>query len=157
MWRRISMAVASVALAVLLVDGRFASGEAGTTAPHNEGLIGGDSGNCVYYVRRPEVAFAIYLAGDWGCSTRSSHNTATNAWQTDVTLTCKGRANVTLEGRSTDPKQLLVNGVPFDLSSGSLLRVTAQGEIEQLPFAPLREIDRPYVKRLGAYFARRGS
>jgi hypothetical protein len=153
MWRCVSVPIAAVALAVVLV-GPIACREADAPATNGGGFVTSD-GSCIFYEKHPEASFAIHLTGDWSSSSRSTRNTATNAWQTDVTLTCKGRPDVTVQGSSADPKRLLVNGASFDLSSGSVLRVTPAGEIEQLPFAPVSDIDQPYVKRLGEYFARR--
>ena len=146
-----AVVVAVVALSVLAI-GRLASGHK-VAATDEEGLVMNNSGS-LYFVRHSESSFALYLPGKWGSSSRSSSNSASKSWVTDVTLHATGKRDVTLQGDSKMPTQVMVNGVAFDLAVGSFLRINPGGKVEQLPFAPLPASDQTYLKQLNGYFAR---
>jgi hypothetical protein len=154
MWRIGAAVVAVVVVGTLIVlaTGSSRPGQQ-TPAKGGEGLVSNNDGS-LYFVQHPESNVAIYLPGQWTSSTRSSTNAPAKSWMTDVTLQAKGKPDVTLQGDSKTPTQINVNGVKFDLTAGSLLRLNADGKVEQLPFAPLPATDQAYLKRLNEYFAR---
>ena len=107
----------------------------------------------IYVAQHGGDRIAVYLAGEWGSSSRSSSNAASATWTTEVTMHAKGKSDVTLKWSSGTPKQVVVNGTPFDPAAGSVFRVASSGTVEQLPFSPLRSDDQAYLKQLNAYFA----
>ncbi|AGA25063.1 hypothetical protein [Singulisphaera acidiphila] len=151
MWR-IGAAIVVVGALGVLATGPMLLGRQ-IPLTNREGLVSSNDGS-LYYVLHPESNFAIYLSGNWNSSARSSSNTATNAWKTDVRLHAKGKPDVMLLSDSAKPTQVVINGTPLNLASGSLFRVKADGKIEQLPFAPLPSSDQDYLQQLNAYFSR---
>jgi hypothetical protein len=154
MWRIGAVVVVVGALIVLAAGPVFSRQQGPVTS--REGLVSNNDSS-LYYARHRESSFAVYLPGDWGSSTRSSSNTASNAWKTDVTLRANGKPDVALLSDSTTPTQVAINGIPYELGAGSVFRIDGDGKVEQLPFAPLPSGDQGYLKRLSGFFSRQAA
>ena len=112
-----------------------------------EAVVANNDGT-FFTVRRDEGGFAIYLPGFWTASSRSSTNARTGAWRTDVVLSAPGKSDVTIRSDSSSPDEVAINGAALKLVDGSVFRVRAEGEIEQIPLAPMPEVGQAELVRL---------
>jgi len=117
-----------------------------------EGLI--STGNAsLYYLKYPQRVVVFYYPGELNASSRSSENPVLKTHRTDITLQAKNIQPIVVTGDSAKPGDLQINGKEYHLSAGSLFRVSAKGEILQLPFAPLEPTE-AYLAALRSYFGR---
>ena len=148
----VSLAILTLVAASVACVGRTASGQAATAAD-GDALIGNAAGS-LYYMRRGETTFALYLPGEASMESRSSQNASTTSWTTNVTLRPKAKPELILRTDSSTPTRLSVNGATFDLALGSFLVLGTHGKVEQLPFAPISRVDSGYLERLNKYLSR---
>ena len=148
----VGVAILTLVTAGVACVGRTASGQAATPAD-GDTLIGNSAGS-LYFMRRGETTFALYLPGEASMESRSSQNASMKSWTTDVTLRLKAKPDLILRTDSSTPTRLTVNGATFDLTLGSFLALGTQGKVEQLPFAPVSRVDMAYLERLNKHLSR---
>jgi hypothetical protein len=115
-----------------------------------EGNIGRDEVS-LYYLKNPAHTVVLYFPGQLNSTSSSSQNATTKSFRTDVALQAKGMQTVTVTGESSRLDSIRINQKEYDLAEGALFRVSAKGDIDQLPFLPL-EPTREYLTVLTRFF-----
>lgn len=141
-------AIAIVAACLSLIPSTASAAKPGIGP--SEGNITGDAAS-LYYLKNPAHTVVFYFPGELNSRSRSSQNATRRSFLTDVTLQANGMQAVTVKGESSHPGSIRINGTEYKLAEGALFRVSADGEIHQLPFAPL-EPSREYLAVLTRFF-----
>jgi hypothetical protein len=147
--------IGAVAVVVLLVCTLIGFGSQ-TGSPEkpwapSQGHIGSNDGS-LYYFKLPDRTVVFYFPGDFNSTSRSSQNLRAKTFSIDVTLEGKGIVPIALKGESSRMDVLEVNGKSYRLAAGEVFRVSAKGDVVQLPFRPL-EPTQEYLEMLKRHFS----
>ena len=114
------------------------------------GLISRNTGSLYYIVPQGTPGVVLFHEGELNSSASHTSNPKTRTFDYSGTLTARAKVTVPYSLTSADPRTMRIKETPYDLSKGRVFLINADGEILQIPFAPL-EPSEPYVMRLKEY------
>jgi len=144
-WRATVAVVASVIACV------GCSREASWQSP-STGLISRNTGSLFYIVPQGTPGVVLFHEGELSSSSSHTSNPKGRTFDCSGTLTTGAKVTVPYRLISADPHTMRIRDMPYDLSKGRVILITAAGEIQQIPFSPL-EPSEQYLTRLKEYLS----
>jgi hypothetical protein len=148
---RIGTAAVGMLLVSALVGFGLQTGSPEKPWAPSRGHIGSNDGS-LYYFKLPDRTVVFYFPGDFNSTSRSSENPQARTFSIDVTLQGKRIVPIALKGESSRMGVFEVNGKLYRLAAGEVFRVSAKGDVVQLPFRPL-EPTQEYLEMLKRHFS----